>query len=237
MLSAEALRLTAVEIFSPTAAQLNEVSFPTLAGKLVYDSRAAPLEDLRQDAPYTPVLSLYTPESGVKLRGPHASAWDTEADAWLDIVAELAVKTTQDGVTFVDAMAGDDPEARLVLSALLAQSRNLLERSVAGGIWRRLVRNIEEIEYKTFAVPELGLRWLRQTMRVHCSIRDDRFDMAAGGLPEPIRSVYEELPEASYAKQKLGWLMTQFAPEVLPALKEIHVNTGPVESGPDNLSP
>ncbi|NTI27664.1 hypothetical protein [Rhizobium rhizogenes] len=230
MLSAEALRLVAVEVLLPTASQ-PDGPFPTLAGALVCDSRAAPLEALRQDAPYTPVISLYTPESGVKLRGPHAAASDTEADAWLDIVAELAVRASENGVDFTDAMAGDDPEARLVLAALCAQVRFLLERSQTGGLWRKLVRNIEEIEYKTFAVPELGLRWQRVTMRFHCSIRDDDFDTASGGLPEPIRSVYEALPAASYAKEKLAALAAHFAPEILPALREIHVTSGPVEFG------
>lgn len=235
MLAAEALRLAAIEVLCPTAAQ-PDGPFPTLAGRLVYDSRAMPLEDLRQDAPYTPVLSLYTPESGVKLRGPHASAWDTEADAWLDIVAQLAVKSTEDGVEFVDAMAGDDPEARLVLAALCAQVRRLLERSQSGAIWRRLVRNIEEIEYKTMALPDFGLRWHRVTIRIHCSIRDDDLTMDHGGLPEPIKSVYEALPDASYAKEKLAALAAHFAAETLPALTEVSGTIGPVEAGLNDQS-
>ena len=235
MLAAEALRLAAVEVLSPTASQPNG-PFPTLAGRLVYDSRGAPLEDLRQDAPYTPILSLYTPESGVKLRGSQAAASDSEADAWLDIIAELAVKSSQDGVDFVDAMAGDDPEARLVLAALCAQVRRLLERSQAGGLWRRLVRSIEETEYKTYAVPDFGLRWHRVTIRMHCSIRDDDLSMDSAGLPEPLRSVYEALPDGSYAKEKLAALAAHFAAETLPALNEVHLNTGLVESGPDELS-
>ncbi len=236
MLSAEALRLIAIEVLCPTASQPNG-PFPTLAGQLVYDSRSAPLEDLRQDAPYTPVLSLYTPESGVKLRGDHAAAWDTEADAWLDIVAELAVKASENGVDFVDAMAGDDPEARLVLAALCAQVRRLLERSQAGLAWRRLVRNIEETEYKTMAVPDFGLRWHRVTIRIHCSIRDDDLSMDQGGLPEPIKSVYEALPDGSYAKEKLAALAAHFAAEPLPALTEISGTIGSVEAGLKNLSP
>lgn len=253
MLAAEALRLAAIEILLPTASQPNG-PFPTLAGPRVYDSRAMPLEDLYQNGDvlenldetdevaephpaYTPVLSLYTPESGVKLRGPHAAAWDTEAEAVLEIVAELAVTATENGVTFVDAMASGDPDARLVLAALCAQVRRALERSQAGGLWRQLVRQITDTQYKTYALPELGLRWHRVTITIHCEIRDDCFDMTAGGLPEPIKSLYDALPDESYAKSKLAALAAHFAAEPLPALKEIHVNTGPVESGPDDLSP
>jgi muconolactone delta-isomerase len=230
MLAAEALRLSAIEILLPTAVQ-ESGPYPTLAGYRVYDSRAVALEDLDQDGPYTPVLSLYTPESGAKLRGPHSAAGDTEADAVLEIVAELAVSAVDNGVTYVDAMPATDPEARLVLAALCAQVRRLLERSQVGGLWRRLVRQITETEYKTFAVPEIGLRWHRVTIRMHCEIRDDDFDMEAGGLPEPIKSLYASLPDASYAKAKLAALAAHFDPEILPALDEIHVTSGPVKYG------
>lgn len=243
MLAAEALRLAAIEVLLPTAAALAGGPYPTLAGARVYDSRAVALEDLDQSAPYTPVLSLYTPESGVKLRGPHAAADDTDADAMLDIIAELSTNATEDGMTFVDAMPSDgtaasDADARLVLAALCAQVRRLLERSQDGFFWRRLVIQILNIEVKTFAVPELGLRWHRMTIRVHCKIRDDDFDMPAGGLPEPIKSLYDALPDQSYAKEKLAALAAHFAPETLKKLQQISVTTpGPVVSGPKNLSP
>ncbi|MBP2560846.1 hypothetical protein J2857_003615 [Neorhizobium galegae] len=179
------------------------------------DSRAAALEDLDRDQDYTPVVALYTPESSASLRGDLSSVGDTDASAVLDVVAELAVAAQEDGEQFADAMADTDPVARIVLMALCAQVRMLLERSQAGGIWRRLVKRIVRVEYQTFAVPTLGLRWQRVTMRFHLEIRDDDFDMDAGGLPEPIRSVYEALPAASYAKAKLGQLAAIFAGEPL----------------------
>ncbi|MBX5112691.1 hypothetical protein [Rhizobium lentis] len=216
MLSAEALRLAAVEVLCPTAAILAGEGYPTLAGRLVYDSRAVAIEDLDRKAPYTPTLSLHTPEAGVSLRGPMAAADDTEADAVLDIVAQLAVVASDDDGEFADAMAETDPDARLVLAALCAQVRFLLERSQDGGLWRTLVRRIVKIEAQTFAVPNLGLRWQRVTMRFHCEIRDDDFDMTGGGLPQPIRRLYEALPDQSYAKAKLAALASHFPAEVLP---------------------
>ncbi|WP_283196602.1 hypothetical protein [Rhizobium sp. BT04] len=216
MLSAEALRLAAIEILCPTAAAIAGEGFPTLAGRAVFDSRAAPLEDLDRKAPYTPVLSLYTPESGFALRAEAASADDTVADAVLDVVAELAVVNQDDDGEFADAMAATDPEARLVLAALCAQVRYLLDRSQSGGLWRGLVSHIIKVELQTFAVPHLGLRWQRVTMRFHCGIRDDDFDMEDGGLPQPIRRLYEALPAQSYAKEKLGALAAYFVAEELP---------------------
>ncbi|MDI7924594.1 hypothetical protein [Ferirhizobium litorale] len=224
MLAAEALRLAAIEVLCPTACAIAGAGFPTLAGRRVFDSRAIAIVDLDRSADYTPALALYTPESGVALRGPMAAADDTVADAVLDIVAELAVATEDGEGGFADALPATDPEARLVLVALCAQVRYLLERSQAGLIWRRLVRHVVKIEEQTFAVPELGLRWQRVTMRFHCEIRDD--DFGGAGLPEPIASLHAALPDQSYAKAKLAALASHFSPDALPDLGGVTITTG-----------
>lgn len=223
MLAAEALRLAAIEVLCPTAAALAGSGFPTLAGKNVFDSKSASLTDLDLDAPYTPVLALYTPESGVSLRGSAAAADDVLADAMLDVVAELAVSSKDDVGDFADAMADTDPEARLVLAALCSQVRYLLERSAQGILWRSFINHIIKIEEETFALPNLGLRWQRVTMRFHCEIRDD--DFSGPGLPEPIASLVAQLPEQSYAKAKLVSLGAHFLRPTLPPLEGVDVNT------------
>lgn len=224
MLAAEALRLAAIEVLRPTAAVEAGTGFPTLAGVNVLDSRDVAIEDIDRSKPFTPVLALYTAEAGVALRGPLSSATDTTADAVLDVIAELAVVAHDSDGEFADALASTSPEARLVLAALCSQVRYLLERSEAGILWRRLVRRIVNIEYQTFAVPNIGARWQRITMRFHCEIRDDDFEVE--GLPEPIASIYAKLPAQSYAKAKLAVLVSHFSPDVLPALDQISVDTG-----------
>lgn len=228
MLAAEALRLAAIEVLCPTAAAIAGEGFPTLAGARVFDSRAAALEDLDRNAPegYTPVLALYTPESGVSLRSSMAAADDTVADAMLDIVAELAVAAHDEDGEFADAVAAaeTDPEARLVLAALCSQVRYLLERSQSGQIWRYLVNHVIKIDEQTHALPNLGLRWQRVTMRFHCEIRDDDFE--GDGLPEPIATIYDALPAQSYAKAKLGALAAHFGGDSLPQLNRIDIEAG-----------
>jgi hypothetical protein len=231
MLAAEALRLAAMEVLRPHASVVADASYPTFALHRVFDSRAASLQDLDRSQSYTPVLALYTAESGARLRGPLADAQDTEADAVLDIVAELAVVADDDGQEFADAMALDDPEARLVLAALISQVRYLLEHTQKGYVFRRICKRIVAIELKTFAVPQLGLRYQRTTMRLHCDIRDDDFDVPAGELPEPMQTLFNALPPGSYAKAKLAALAAHFNPEVLPPLDGVTVTTGPVQSG------
>ncbi|SMD18497.1 hypothetical protein [Rhizobium sp. RU36D] len=211
MLSAHAVRLAAIEILRPTAAVLAGTGFPTLAGANVLDSRQIAIGGLTEDADYTPVLSVYTMDSTAQLRGPMTGARDTAADTILDIVAELAVAANDGGEPFADAMAGSDPEGCLVLGALCAQVRYQLERSDAGLFWRHLVRQVEKIDYLPFGAPELGIRYQRITMRMHLSIRDDDFQTATGGLPEPIRTVHAALPAQSYAKAKLTELAAHFA--------------------------
>lgn len=236
MLSAEAVRLLAIEALCPTEALAAKTGFPTLAGARVFDSRAPSVSDIDNEADYTPVLSLYTPESGVALRGPLTDYGDTEADAVLDVVAELAIVTESDGETIADAMADGDPAARLVLAALASQVRAVLEFSTRGKAFRKLVRQVMRIEQKTYAVPQYGLRWHRMTLRYHMSIRDDVFDMAAGGLPEPVASVAAALPEDSYAREKLLSLASYFAAEPPTPLEGISVTSLGQTYGPNDLS-
>ncbi|MGG7581026.1 hypothetical protein [Rhizobium sp. Nf11,1] len=213
MLSAEAMRLAAIEILRPTAAVEAGSGFPTLAGLMVLDTRDIAIEELNQTATYTPVLALYTMGSDAVLRGEMAAAGDTVATAVLEIVAELAIDA---GSGPADALVANDPEARLVLAALCAQTRYLLEYSQAGLLWRKIVKRVIRFEEETFAAPQLGVRWQRTTMRYHVELTDDDFDMTGGGLPQPIRRLYEALPDQSYAKAKLAALASHFPAEVLP---------------------
>lgn len=227
MLFAEAIRLAAIEILCPTGA----TSHPTLAGALVFDSRAPAVQDLNGMKPYTPTLALYTTQATAGLRAEPAAVWDTDASCVLDVVAELTVVSSEDGNSVTEAMAEGDPEARLVLAALNAQVRYHLERSLAGGAFRRIVRAITGITSQTMAVPELGLRLHQTTTRFTIACRDDIFDPQAGGLPEPIASIAEALPTGSYAKAKLNELGQHFPPIGAPALSGVAISTTPITSG------
>lgn len=227
MLAAEAVRLVAMEILCPTAAQQAGAGFPTAAGARVFDSRAPSLTEIDREAEYTPVIALYTRRSSTGLRGPMTEVRDTLTTTVLDIVAELAVVATDpappmgEPADYVDAMADGDAVARLVLAALAGQIRFLLTESAHGTAWRRLVREVLSIQTETFGIPEFGLRFQRLMMSFELSIAEDRFDLEAGGLPEPLRSVYEALPAASYAKTKLSELASFFVEEPVEPLDTI----------------
>ncbi len=223
MFSAEAMRLAAIEVVTPHAALAAGSGLPTLAGKRAYDSRAVAIGDLDATLEYTPVLSFYTAASRTAQRGDAAAFDDGECEAVLEIVAELAVAAEdEDGSTFADAMARDDPEARLVLAALVAQVIYLLTEAPAGALFRKFILGVRRVEEEPFAVPNLGLRWQRTIIRLTCGLPQDRFD-PAGGLPEPVRSLMGVLPEGSYARGKLDALAGHFAGSTLPSLAGVAI--------------
>lgn len=221
MFSAEAMRLAAIEVVTPFAAITAGSGFPTLAGKRAYDSRAASVGDLDEKLPYTPVLSFFTANARATLRGDAAEIDDQECEGVLEVVAELAVNATDNDGVFADALAGDDPEARLVLAALVAQVIFLLCYSEAGYLFRQSILNIRKIEEEPFALPQLGLRWQRTTIRLTCGLPADRFDIDQGGLPEPVKSLAASLPAGSYARTKLDELAAHFAADPRPALEMV----------------
>lgn len=240
MLAAEAVRLVAMEILCPTSAQEAGTGFPTAAGARVFDSRAPSLTEIDREAEYTPVIALYTRRSSTGLRGPMTEVRDTLTTTVLDVVAELAVVATDPApgpgqpAEYVDAMADGDATARLVLAALGGQIRFLLTESAYGSPWRRLVREVVSMTTETFGVPEFGLRFQRLMLSFELSIAEDRFDLENGGLPEPLRSVYEALPAKSYAKGKLTELAAFFTKETPDALTTI-TGTGSLSGGADFL--
>lgn len=235
ILSAEAARLAAIEVLRPTTAV---GSFPTLAGARVFDSRAAALNDL-DDEPggrpdYTPVLALYTHSADGGSRGDAADIGDNGCTTVLEIVGELAVIASDDDGAYLDAMAGDDPEARLVLAALMAQVRNALLYSEAGILFRRMAIKCQRIDAETHAVPELGLRFQRMFMRMTLQVPDDEFT-DDGGLSGPIKRLYDALPAQSYAKAKLTELAGHLAGQTRTPLAGIDFET-PTEPSEDPVA-
>ena len=225
MFSAEAVRLAAIEVLSPTAANLAGSGFPTLAGKNVFDSRAAPLNAIDEERDYTPVIAAFTREAQTAPRGEASDHYDHEVKTVLEFVVELASVSRDDDGDYVDAIAENDPRARMRLAALVAQIRWVLYHSEAGVLFRRLVIRTERIEEESHAVPEFGLRFQRVFLRLHLVIAQDAFS-DDGGLPEPARSLASELPAQSYAKSMLDELAASFAGQSRTPISSFHAVIG-----------
>lgn len=222
MFTAEAVRLAAVEALSPTAANETGGGFPTLAGRHVYDSRAARLNEIERGKDFVPCIAVYTREAGSAPRGEATDSGDFECRTVLEFVAELATISRDDDGDFVDALAEEDPKARLTLAALVSQIRLALFEREAGELFRSLVVRTERVEEEAHAVPQLGLRYLRVFLRLHLVIRQDRFS-DEGGLPEPVKSLAARLPAQSYARQMLDHLDAQFASQTRQTLAGVTI--------------
>lgn len=230
-IAAEMLRLTAIESLSPLQAITAGSGFPTLAKGRVYDSRRPPISDMDRDRDFTPVLALFTRKSEAARRGIGQGSVSRNGRTILEVVAELAVAATdpepipgQPG-EFVDALASDDPQARIILATLCAQVRYCLTEGPTGAIFRKACMAVDGIEEEAFAVPELGLRWHRTTMLFDCQIPDDSFQ-PTGGLPAPAAAITALLPAGSYAAVMLQKLASQFAAAApLPRIETIAFET------------
>lgn len=210
MLSAEAARLAALEVLCPMAAIGGSTPYPTLAADKIFDSRLVGIDDLDREAKFTPCLALFIAEANSTLRGDIAAFDDGDAQCTLEIIAELAVASTdEEGAPFADAMPADDWDARLVLAALCGQVRRLLLHDERGYLFRRFVRRVVRWEEETFAIPQLGARWHRVTMRLTLSVPDDEF-VDAAGMPEPLKTLAGLLPAGSPAAAKLAVLAAHF---------------------------
>lgn len=226
MLSAEAARLAALEVLCPKAALDGDVPYPTLACDKVFDSRSVGIDDLDCDAKYTPCLALFTSDASVSPRGEIAAYDDTEARSTLEVIAELAVASSDEGgEPFADAMPADDWDARLVLAALCGQVRRLLQHDERGRLFRRFIRRVISVTEETFAIPQLGARWHRVTMRFDLSLPDDEF-VDEAGLPEPLRTLAALLPDGSPAALRLAALSSHFSAQTRTPLIGISATVG-----------
>lgn len=228
MLFSTALRLAAIECLAPTAALAGGPAFPTLAGPNVLDSKRPEIGNLDLSRKFTPVISVYSGEAVSTLRGAAAASHDREATAILEFVAELAeaVRPTE-GDAYAEAIVTGDPEARIVLDALVSQIRRTLEYGPGGAFFRKMrlgspTRVVCEPQY----VAELDLRVCRTFLTMEFVARDDAY-VDAAGLPEPAATLLAALPEDSYAKARLAALAAAFTAITRPALTEITIATDP----------
>jgi hypothetical protein len=236
MLSAEAMRLAAIEVLCPTESKSSDLGWPTLARHRVYDSAEILPEDLNQQAKYTPCLSLYTDEIRMERRGDTSPSSDSFPVAVLVVIAELAVAAEGDGgEPTIMPLVENDAQARLVLGALCAQVRQSLNLSEAGGLFRWIVSSVEDLRIEPYSLPQFDIRWMRSTMRFTCKIREDTF-REEGGMPEPMRSLFSRLPEASYAKAKLAELDAIFAAPNRKPLELIGITSRGAPGDPPDAS-
>ena len=231
MFSPELLRVAALEVLCPTKAIADDVGFPTLAKALVFDSRAVPVSSLRGVDGYLPVLSLYTGEATGEVLGGKAGGPDFDFMGILEVVGELAIIADPESGETAPMLAESDPEARLVLAAMMAQARFSLETAAEGSLFREVTMSLQRVEMVPFAMPELDIRYHRTTMRMTYDLPDDEFELETG-KPKNLKRLLEILPETSVSREKLQLLFDLFEPSTSFPLSTPDIQLG---SLPDTI--
>lgn len=231
MLSVAAMRLAAVEALCPTGSLISGTGFPTLAGARVFDSRTVALDDLAEDSPWTPSLSIYSEGVNAEPYGDIAPSTHGRVMADLVIVAELSVRESSDGEDgdYAEA-AASDPEARILLDALCAQVRKRLVYDPEGFDFRSgLVASVDQLRIEPFSIPQFGIRLCRMTMTFRCQIADDQFT-DAGGLAGPVARLKAKLPPQSHALATLNRLEAALTATARDPLETIGLNIPPLSA-------
>ncbi|MBB3771530.1 hypothetical protein FHS55_002129 [Angulomicrobium tetraedrale] len=229
MLARAALRLSAIEALCPTASVLAGTGegFPTMAQHRVFDSRQVLVNELDKRLPGTPCLSVYTEDTMVERRGGIATSTIGDASADLIVVVEIAQKASDEDGEFAQAVIEGDALMRLTLEALGAQVRRVFTRDEKAAGLRRVLMSVQSIKVEPYALPQYGVRMMRDVMTFTCRIADDKYTDAPG-LPEPLKRVAEDLPDGAYAKAKLIELGAAFAATTRTPLAgmDIHPTAG-----------
>lgn len=203
MLSRLALRLCAMEALCPTAA-LPAGVFPTIAGKLVYDTRITPLDDINNT---NPVIVLFTELDN---RDPSQKAGGPPFKRLVDFVIEISVVASgpdpADPTNYVVVCPASDGEHEASLDVLEAQVAFQLFYSPQGLLFRKLTANrVTDFESLPVRSSEEGARIAMRQLRMKITFDDDVYvaapTVAAVGLDrlsQPLRDVITALAGTAY---------------------------------------
>lgn len=205
-----ALRLAAVEGLCPSAAIAGDKPFPTIAEKLVFDSRLRPL-DVNEAKNRAASIFVYTDDadllSGAGQGGPPYRA-----------LAQLVL------VMIVAGPAAQEPLVEARLDGLGGQVLATLFFGPSASLWRKLTsQRVSKIDIETERSAEENSVILIRTMKLHCQIPFDCVDLnpatapvGPDRVPEPLKSILAGLAATSYGK-KIGLSLEAGAP-VMPVL-------------------
>lgn len=206
-----ALRLAAVEALCPAAYEATG-PYPTLAGSLVYDSRQVPIDQLAPDKP-RPVLLVYTEED----KGtPWGSGRHRPDEVLVTLVVEALIAAR--GTVLIDLPDGStdtvgvadvgptDPEHEALLDVLEAQVRYILDArqpAPSAALYRRIAMEVRSVESVPLRDAEKTTRLAFRTISFSVQVKTTEWPAPGqpAGLPEPLRTVAEALPEGSYGRR------------------------------------
>lgn len=223
--SATALRIAAVEALRPASALAGTDVFPTIAGAAVFDSRIVALADLKKLAVPSLVVGVFSEAVSIDSRG--AAYPLAPGVVQVDLAFEIDVlQGEKDGDVLLGPPLNTDAAWEVKTDFLVAQIRKVLTTGPSGAIFRKVAKQILGISSAPFRIPELGVRLTRRTMVVKCAVSDEAWSLD-GGLPEPLKTVADLLPQTSPATTVLAAVAAAIGAETPgAALEAIDIGFG-----------
>ena len=216
-----ALRLASIEALNP-GARASDAPYPTLAGRMVFDSLFDPIDDLNP-ANEHPIIVVSTEDDDADAKGPggYGPPFLSTIDLGFDL-SVVIMHRDNDNADYEPLCPQEDGELAASLDLLEAQLLFALFKGPSGALWRKMTaRRVLSYSSVPHFSGEERIRLARRTVKLKTQIADDAYDPAPletpegiDRLPEPLRSVVAGLVENGYGA-KLGAGIAASAP-VMP---------------------
>lgn len=212
-----ALRLATIESLCPEATIVTG-PYPTLAGKLIFDSLFDPIDDLQKDY-QQPIVVVYTEDDDADSK---AAGGGPPFLSIVDLCFELSVVVSSrpdQGADYEAFYPVADGELDATLDLLEAQVLFALFNAPTGKIWRDLTaRRVLSVKSLPHHSGEERIRLARRTLRLATVVQEDVYDPALiatpqglDRLPQPLQTVVKALVAGGYGA-KLGVGIAPSAP-------------------------
>lgn len=237
MLARTVLRFCVLEALRPTAEVIKTSpdwppNWPTLAKHLVFDSRLDPIDDLAADR-RQPVIVVYTEHNRLDRLSQHGAQFRSKVDLTFEI---SVIAAERQGDQYVAGLAFSDAEIEADLDLLEEQIFWSLSFSPAGRLFRKLAKlPLDDWQSTPHRSPEEGFRLATRTIKVPVELQSLCYGVPGvtiptglDRLPQPLRSIVENLAETSYGAQ----IATGLAPLVpaIPAMPPLSGVTIAIDS-------
>lgn len=212
-----ALRLATIESLCPEAT-IAAGPYPTLAGKLIFDSLFDPIDDLQKDY-QQPIVVVYTEDDDADSKAAGGGPpFLSTVDLCFELSVVVSTRPGQDD-DYEAFYPVADGELDATLDLLEAQALFALFNAPSGKIWRDLTaRRVLSIQSLPHHSGEERIRLARRTVRLKTVVQEDVYDPALTAtpegldrLPQPLQKVVKALVAGGYGA-KLGAGIAPAAP-------------------------
>lgn len=233
LLAREFLRLAVLEALRPSALLEDPAAaWPTIAGRFVFDSGFAPIDDQIGAEDRTPVVSVYTENASltkIAQAGPIFYRGDVDLIFEIGVVSQMHDDDIGDFVGYRDTDAG----CEAILGSLEDQIFHSLHFSDGGAMFRKMIKlPFTEWHSATLRSGEENSRLARRAVSTKIAMREACYvalphQVAEGldRLPPLLRDIAQQLAPSTYLHE-LALGMAAVAPQmpIRPLLQSVGID-------------